>query len=81
MNDTVEMPTTGRHVQEEDREFLRNMLQDIKISSGTTSSVFSSADLVSELGAEVIEAIVGKCKYIFSVSFIMDNSADKWQMK
>lgn len=81
VNDTVEMPTTGRHVQEEDREFLRNMLLDIKISSGTTSSVFSSADLVSELGAEVIEAIVGKCKYIFSVSFLMDISAEKWQMK
>lgn len=73
VNDTVEMPTMGRHVQEEDRELLRNMLQDIKISSGTTSSVFGSADLVSELGEEVIEAIVGKCKYIFSVSFIMDN--------
>lgn len=57
------------------------MLQDIKISSGTTSSVFSSADLVPELGVEVIEAIVGKCKYIFSVSFIMNISAEKWHMK
>lgn len=63
----------ARHVQEEDREFLQNMLKDIKISSGTASSVFGSADLVSELGEEVIEAIVSKCEYIFSVAFIMDN--------
>ena len=73
VNEAVEMPTMARHVQEEDREFLQNMLKDIKISSGTASSVFGSADLVSELGEEVIEAIVSKCEYIFSVSFIMDN--------
>ena len=73
MNETVEMPTMARHAQEEDREFLQNMLKDIKISSGTASSLFGSADLVSELAEEVIEAIVSKCEYIFSVSFIMDN--------
>ena len=67
------MPTMARHVQEEDREFLQNMLKDIKIKSETASSVFGSADLVSELGEEVIEAIVSKSEYIFSVAFIMDN--------
>ena len=67
------MPTMARHVQQEEREFLKNMLEDIKISSGTASSMFGSSELVSELGEQVIEAIVGKCEYIFSVPFIMDN--------
>lgn len=71
--ETMEMSTMARHVQEEEREFLRNILKEIKISSGTAASVFGSADFVSELGEEVIEAIVGKCEYIFPVSFILDN--------
>ena len=63
----------ARHVQQEEREFLKNMLEDIKISSGTASSMFGSSELVSELGEQVIQAIVGKCEYIFSAPFIMNN--------
>ena len=85
MNETVEMPTMARRVQEEDREFLRNMLKDIKISLGTTSSVFGSADLVSELAEEVIKAIVGNGANTFFLSLsswtIFLYSAKKWQIK
>lgn len=72
-NETVEMATVVRQVQEEDREFLYEMLKDIKINTESPTSVLGSAGLVFELGEQVIEAIVSKCEYVFSVSFIMDN--------
>ena len=48
----------------------------MQVNTAPTSvpSVLGSAGcLVFKLGEQVIEAIVSKCKYIFSVSFIMDN--------
>ena len=72
-NETVEMATVVRQVPEEDREFLYEMLKDIKINTESPTSVLGSAGLVFELGEQVIEAIVSKCEYVFSVSFIMDN--------
>lgn len=74
-DETVEMSTLVRHVQEVDRAFLYEMLKDLQVNAASSSapSVLGSAGLVFELGEQVIEAIVSKCEYIFSVSFIMDN--------
>ena len=54
----LEKATVVRHVQEEDREFLYEMLKDMKIKTESASSVLSSAGLVFELGEQIIEAIV-----------------------
>ena len=62
----LEKATVVRHVQEEDREFLYEMLKDMKITE-SASSVLSSAGLVFELGEQIVEAIVSKCEYLFSV--------------
>ena len=51
-DETVEMETLVRHVQEEDRAFLYEM------------RVLGSAGLVFQFGEQVIEAIVSKYKYI-----------------
>ena len=63
----LEKATVVRHVQEDDREFLYEMLKDMKIKTESASSVLSSAGLVFELGEQIIEAIVSKCEYLFSV--------------
>lgn len=63
----LEKATVVRHVQEEDREFLYEMLKDMKIKTESASSVLSSAGLVFELGEQIVEAIVSKCEYLFSV--------------
>ena len=46
----LEKATVVRHDQEEDREFLYEMLKDMKIKTESASSVLSSAGLVFELG-------------------------------
>lgn len=66
-NETVEKATVVQHVQEEDREFLYEMLKDMKISTESASSVLGNAGLVFELGEQIIEAIVSKCEYLFLV--------------
>lgn len=63
----LEKATVVRHVQEDDREFLYEMLKDMKIKTESASSVLSSAGLVFELAEQIIEAIVSKCEYLFSV--------------
>ena len=39
----------------------------MKIKTESASSVLSSAGLVFELGGQIVEAIVSKCEYLFSV--------------
>lgn len=70
---SVPLPTMSRQVQEDERQFLCEMLKEIPSKTGAVSSVFGSAGLSSELDQEVIEAISSKCQYIFSINYIMDN--------
>lgn len=71
--DSEQLPAMSRQVQEDEREFLREMLKEIPSKVGTVNSVFGCAGLSSELDDEVIEAISGKCQYIFSTDYIMEH--------
>ena len=55
-DETVEMPTLVRHIQEEDTAFLYEMLKDLQVNASSSSapSVLGSAGLVFELGEQFI---------------------------
>lgn len=65
--------SSSRNVDEEDRKFLGEMLKEIRSKTRPASSVFGSFDLATELNQEIIEAITSKCQYIFSIDYIMEN--------
>ena len=71
--DCGQLPAMSRQMQEDESEFLREMLKEIPSKVGTVHSFFGSAGLSSELDDEVIEAISGKCQYIFSTDNIMEH--------
>ena len=65
------VPALSRQVDDIDRQFLQEMLSEIKIEAG--SSIFGSVGLSCGIDDEVIEAIAKKCQYIFSTDYIMAN--------
>ena len=67
----VHVPALSRQVDDIDRQFLQEMLSEIKIEAG--SSIFGSVGLSCGVDDEVIEAIAKKCQYIFSTDYIMAN--------
>ena len=65
------VPALSRQVDNSDRQFLQQMLSEIKIKAG--SSIFGTVGLSCGLDDEVIEAIANECQYIFSIDYIMAN--------
>ena len=66
-----DVPALSRQVDDSDRQFLQQMLSEIKIEAG--SSIFGTVGLSCGLDDEVIEAIANECQYIFSIDYIMAN--------
>ena len=66
-----DVPALSRQVDDSDRQFLQQMLSEIKIEAG--SSIFGTVGLSCGLDDEVIEAIANACQYIFSIDYIMAN--------
>lgn len=67
----VQDKSTSRMVDDEDRELLREVLQDLKCSLSHHSSIFGS-DTFAEVDDDLINDLVDNCHLVFNIEYLME---------
>ena len=62
-----------RTVEDDERQLLWEILNELKDSTNASGSIFGSNNLMAEIDDNLIKELVNSCKYIFTTSYLMEN--------